>query len=101
MVVNSLKCCCIFPLKKCRITEIFPGTFKITCQGDGIIFCAENTTVGRSWMTAIKETIDVHIQCRKTIRKGSSKRTPIRRKDVKYFENERLSSPMHKKYVSK
>ena len=80
--------------------EIFPGTFKITCQGDGIIFSTPELAIARSWVSAVKETIDLHIQCRKTIRKGSSKRTPIRRKNLKYFDQEPVLSPMRRKYVS-
>lgn len=100
-VVGALQCCCIFPLKKCRVTEVFPGTFKLTCQGDGAIFCADTAQLARSWTAEIKQTVEVHIQCRKTIRKGSSKRTPIRkRRDVKYFESEQIMSPTRKKYVS-
>ncbi|KAJ6641591.1 hypothetical protein Bhyg_06531, partial [Pseudolycoriella hygida] len=98
VVPNSLQCSCIFPLKKCRISEVFPGTFKLTCQGDGIILCAEDIATSKSWMTAMKETIELHIQCRKTIRKGSSKRTPMRHKDLKHFESEEVLSPSKKKY---
>lgn len=100
LLVGSLQCCCIFPLKKCRITEMFPGTFKLTCQGDGVILCAGSADEGRAWLAAIKDTIDVHVQCRKTIRKGSSKRTPMRRKDVKNFENEAANAQTRRKYVS-
>lgn len=89
LVVGALQCCCIFPLKKCRVSEIFPGSFKLTCQGDGIILSADTVANGRAWLAAIKDTIDVHVQCRKTIRKGSSKRAPIRRRqEVKKFESQ-------------
>lgn len=99
-MVGSLQCCCIFPLKKCRITEIFTGNFKLTCQGDGIILSAEDRTSSQMWIAAIRETIDLHIQCRKTIRKGSSKRTPMRRKDLKNFDREPcVLSPLRRKYV--
>lgn len=107
LLVGALECCCIFPLKKCRVSEIFPGTFKLTCQGDGIILSADTAVEGRSWLAAIKETIDVHVQCRRTIRKGSSKRAPIRRRDVKKFganndAGTTQTDPIAKrKYVSK
>lgn len=100
VVTNSLQCSCIFPLKKCRISEVFPGTFKVTCQGDGIILCADDVAVSKSWMIALKETIELHIQCRKTIRKGSSKRTPMRNKALKNFGADEVLSPTRKKYVS-
>lgn len=99
-MANSLQCSCIFPLKKSRMTEVFPGTFKLTCQGDGIILCADDVALSKSWMAAIKETIELHIQCRKTIRKGSSKRTPMRNKDLKNFGIDEVLSPSKKKYVN-
>lgn len=77
-VENSLACCCIFPLKKCKVIEFFPGNFKLICQGDGLIFCTDDITVGYAWVVAIREAIEAHIECRKTLRKESSKRKPIR-----------------------
>ncbi|CAO1347552.1 unnamed protein product [Diamesa serratosioi] len=97
-VENSLDCCCIFPLKKCKVQEIFAGKFKITCQGDGIIMCSEDVKTGRSWIQSIKETIDEHVEGRKTIRKDSSKRLPMRKKEAKKFESREALSPGDKKY---
>lgn len=75
---NGLECCCIFPLKKCKVMELFSGNFKITCSGDGTIFTADNSEVCRSWFQAIREAIELHVQCRKTLRKLSSNRKPMR-----------------------
>lgn len=99
-VENSLDCCCIFPLKKCKINEIFAGKFKLTCLNEGIILCSEDVAGGKSWIKAIKEAIDLHVETRKTIRKDSSKRQPMRKKQVKNFEAE-LMSPSDKKNVSR
>lgn len=101
VVANSLQCCCIFPLKKCRVFETFPGTFKITCQGDGVILCSESSADVCEWIQAIRETIELHIQYRKTIRKGSSKRKPLRKKDLQNFEADQVLSPTKRKYVRK
>ncbi|XP_055911931.1 pleckstrin homology domain-containing family G member 3 [Eupeodes corollae] len=97
VVENSLECCCIFPLKKCKVYEMFPGNFKITCQGDGIILCTSDLNLGRTWVGFIKDAIELHIICRKTLRKESSKRTPIRKKDIKYFDSDFLVSPNKRK----
>jgi hypothetical protein len=99
LVENSLDCCCIFPLKKCKVVEIFAGKFKLTCLGDGIIFSSDEVQNSRNWIEDIKDTIELHVECRRTIRKDSSKRKPIRKKDVKNFENDVLS-PGDKKGVS-
>lgn len=102
MAENSLDLCCIFPLKKCKINEIFAGKFKLTCLNEGIILCSEDVQTGRSWISAIREAIDMHIEIRKTIRKDSSKRLPMRKKQAKKFEKfeEELMSPTEKKNVS-
>uniref|UniRef100_A0A1B0C9G2 Putative rho/rac guanine nucleotide exchange factor/faciogenital dysplasia protein 3 n=1 Tax=Lutzomyia longipalpis TaxID=7200 RepID=A0A1B0C9G2_LUTLO len=91
---NSLQCCCIFPLKKTKITELFPGTFRISCQGDGVIFRTLDMLEGQSWVVAMQEAIAMHIEFRKTLRKESSKRRPLRRKkDVRNFESDTILSP--------
>lgn len=102
VIENSLDCCCIFPLKKCKIIEIFAGKFKLTCLTEVIILCSEDVQTGRGWIGAIKEAIDMHIETRKTIRKDSSKRQPMRKKEVKKFEKfeAELMSPSEKKNVS-
>jgi hypothetical protein len=84
------------------VTEIFAGKFKLTCLNEGIILCSEDVITGRGWIKTLKETIDMHIETRKTIRKDSSKRTPMRKKQVKKFEQleAELLSPNEKKSVS-
>jgi RhoGEF domain len=98
-VENSLECCCIFPLKKCKVTELFPGKFKITCQGDGIILSSDDVAVAKGWVKILQESIDLHIDFRKTLRKESSKRKPTRKREVKHFDND-VSALATKKYVS-
>uniref|UniRef100_A0A1A9WEK9 DH domain-containing protein n=1 Tax=Glossina brevipalpis TaxID=37001 RepID=A0A1A9WEK9_9MUSC len=93
LVENALECCCIFPLKKCKVYDLLPGNFKITCQGDGIIFSTSDLQMCRTWVGFIRDAIDLHIECRKTLRKESSKRTPLRKKDVKHFGEEYVLSP--------
>ncbi|EDW73393.2 uncharacterized protein Dwil_GK16672 [Drosophila willistoni] len=97
VVENSLECCCIFPLKKCKVYEMLPGNFKLTCQNDGIIFGAGDLQQSRTWVSFIRDAIDLHVQCRKTLRKDSSKRTPIRKKDIKKFGSDYVLSPNKRK----
>lgn len=71
-------------------------------MSEGIILCSEDVETGRSWIKAIREAVDVHVETRKTIRKDSSKRRPMRKKEVKKFEKfeAELMSPTEKKNVS-
>ncbi|XP_055536093.1 putative protein tag-52 [Wyeomyia smithii] len=85
---NGLECCCIFPLKKCKVVEMFRGSFKISCSGDGTIFTAENPNESHSWFQAIQDAVELHVQCRKTLRKLSSNRKPMRKKHIQRLEPE-------------
>ncbi|XP_058831072.1 putative protein tag-52 isoform X1 [Topomyia yanbarensis] len=85
---NGLECCCIFPLKKCKVVEMFRGSFKITCSGDGIIFTADNQEDSHSWFQTIRDAVELHVQCRKTLRKLSSNRKPMRKKHIQRLEPE-------------
>lgn len=79
---------------------MLPGNFKLTCQNDGIIFASDDLHLSRNWVGFIRDAIDLHVQCRKTLRKDSSKRTPIRKKDMKKFGSDYVLSPNKRKCVS-
>ncbi|XP_053685678.1 putative protein tag-52 [Sabethes cyaneus] len=85
---NGLECCCIFPLKKCKVAEMFRGSFKLSCSGDGIIFTADNPDESSAWFQTIREAIELHVECRKTLRKLSSNRKPMRKKHIQRLEPE-------------
>lgn len=80
VVENSLECCCIFPLKKCKVQETLRGTFRIKCQDDEIVLQTSDEELARSWVRAIKEAIEQHVEYRRTLRKESSRRMPLRKK---------------------
>lgn len=71
-------------------------------MSEGIILCSEDVATGRGWIKALKEAVDMHIETRKTIRKDSSKRKPMRKKEIKKFEalDAELMSPNERKSVS-
>uniref|UniRef100_A0A182J5D1 Uncharacterized protein n=1 Tax=Anopheles atroparvus TaxID=41427 RepID=A0A182J5D1_ANOAO len=85
---SSIACSCIFPLKKCKIVELFRGNFRITCSGDGTIFSSDGEDDSHAWYLAIREAIELHVQCRKTLRKASSNRKPMRKKHLQRLEPE-------------
>lgn len=96
VVENSLQCCCIYPLRKSKVTEMFSANFKLSCQGEGIIFHAENDLQCREWVAQIKEVIDMLVESRKTLRKESSRKRPVKKNQLKYFEAEYILSPPQK-----
>lgn len=69
----------------------------MTCLAEGIILCSKDVETGRNWIKAIKEAVEFHIETRKTIRKDSSKRQPMRKKQVKKFENLESENAWQKK----
>uniref|UniRef100_A0A182QXL4 DH domain-containing protein n=1 Tax=Anopheles farauti TaxID=69004 RepID=A0A182QXL4_9DIPT len=86
---SSIACSCVFPLKKCKIVELFRGNFRLTCSGDGTIFSADGDEAdSHGWYVAIREAIEMHVQCRKTLRKLSSNRKPMRKKHLQRLEPE-------------
>jgi hypothetical protein len=55
---NSLRCCCILPLKKCRVDEILSkGMFKITCQNEVLILCSATAEEGDAWISALRKAV--------------------------------------------
>lgn len=80
VVENSLECCCIFPLKKCKVQETLRGTFRIKCQDDEIVLQTSDEQLAKEWVQAIKEAIEMHVEYRRTLRKESSRRMPLRKK---------------------
>ena len=84
---NSLRCCCIYPLNKSKVTELFAGKFKISCQGEGVIFCANSEQESRGWVSALNDAIECHVVRKKTLRKLSSHRRPVKKKDIKYLDS--------------
>uniref|UniRef100_A0A182YJF4 Uncharacterized protein n=1 Tax=Anopheles stephensi TaxID=30069 RepID=A0A182YJF4_ANOST len=85
---SSIACSCVFPLKKCKIVQLFRGNFRLTCSGDGTIFCSDGEDESHAWYVAIREAIELHVQCRKTLRKLSSNRKPMRKKHLQRLEPE-------------
>ncbi|XP_018567136.1 FYVE, RhoGEF and PH domain-containing protein 3 [Anoplophora glabripennis] len=98
--VNSLKCFSIFPLNKCKIIEILDkGCLKVICQDEELILYHEQFNETKNWIKTIKETIDDHLKDRKTLRKESSARRPVKRKDLYEYHEVGLSPgrPLKKK----
>ncbi|XP_072400066.1 rho guanine nucleotide exchange factor 39 [Diabrotica undecimpunctata] len=81
--VNSLKCMSIFPLGKCKVLEILDkGCMKILCQNDELVLYHDQFSETKIWIETLKEAIESHLSGRRTLRKDSSSRRPVKRKDM-------------------
>ncbi|PSN37374.1 hypothetical protein C0J52_14286 [Blattella germanica] len=95
--LNSLRCCCILPLKKCTVDEILSkGMFKITCQTETLIVCSSSVAEGEAWITALRNAVKQYHECRQTLRKDSSSRRPRRRHFECDLSQEDLLHPVKK-----
>nr|CAH7719837.1 unnamed protein product [Callosobruchus chinensis] len=100
--VNSLKCVSIFPLGKCRIVEVLDkGCMKIVCQDEELILYHDELSETKIWIATIRDAIESHLNDRKTLRKDSSSRRPVKRKDILEYHEVGLSPgrPMKKRRV--
>ncbi|XP_023023743.2 rho guanine nucleotide exchange factor 4 [Leptinotarsa decemlineata] len=81
--VNSLKCLSIFPLSKCQVFEVLDkGCMRIKCQEEELILYHDQFSETKSWIEKIKNCVKNHLNDRKTLRKDSSSRRPVKRKDM-------------------
>ncbi|CAH0547503.1 unnamed protein product [Brassicogethes aeneus] len=100
--VNSLKTSLIFPLNKSKITEILDkGCFKINCQDEEVILYNDKLVETKKWIEALKLTIENHIEDRKSLRKESSSRRPVKRKDMQEYHEVGVSPgrPLKKRKI--
>ncbi|EEZ99641.1 rho guanine nucleotide exchange factor 39 [Tribolium castaneum] len=90
--VNSLKCCGIFPLSKCKIQTVYDkGAFKVVCQNEEIVLYDGSYSETVQWVEEIESAIETHVNDRKTLRKESTVRRPVKRKDLGEYNEIGLS----------
>lgn len=89
---NCLKCKKIFPLNKCVIIENNEkGCFQIHCEGDDFILYDRVLSITKDWASAISDASDNCVEKRKTLRKESSSRKPVKRREFKEYNDFGLS----------
>ncbi|XP_076052966.1 FYVE, RhoGEF and PH domain-containing protein 3-like isoform X2 [Oratosquilla oratoria] len=87
---GSLQCCCVLPLKHCTVTPIFGSsnqckTFRICCESENLVLYSSDADEGNSWLLAIEEAIARLAAKRRTLRKESSSKKPMRRPALRKF----------------
>lgn len=80
---GSLKCCCVLPLKRCVVQPVLSeGVLRLSCHGETLILfspCVDDT---KKWMEALQQALKQYHANLQTLRKDSSSRRPMRRKDI-------------------
>ncbi|XP_068243639.1 rho guanine nucleotide exchange factor 39-like [Palaemon carinicauda] len=83
---KSLECRCVLPLRHCSVISVFGsdrGLFRLKCKSeDMLLFCSDHGN-STDWVRDIKEAVSVAIQRRKTLRKDSSARKPMRKTAIR------------------
>ncbi|KAL7644689.1 UNVERIFIED_CONTAM: hypothetical protein RMT77_004230 [Armadillidium vulgare] len=86
---GSLECCCMLPLRYCRVNTVFGGsgdqgiTFRLQCSDEDLLLYSAVASEGEEWIKAIREASQEALRKRKTLRKASSRRKAIRRTPLK------------------
>lgn len=92
LTLNSLKCSSIFPISKCRIVEVpDKGCLRIVCQDEELILYHDQYSETKKWIDSISDCIENYLSDRKTLRKDSSSRRPVKRKDLHEYHEVGLS----------
>ena len=71
------------------------GVFKLKWQKEELLlYSKEGASVSQEWVAAIQETTNSHKSAAATLRKESSRRTPLKRPDMLRLRRETLSQIM-------
>lgn len=80
---GALKCCCVLPLKRCIVQPVMSqGVLRLSCHGETLILfsaCVDDT---KKWLEALQQALKQYHANLNTLRKDSSARRPMRRRDI-------------------
>ncbi|XP_045595613.1 rho guanine nucleotide exchange factor 39 isoform X2 [Procambarus clarkii] len=80
---NSLECCCLLPLRHCSVVSVLgngqQGLFRLKCESEDMLLYSSDNTGGSKWVSTLIEAVREAVDKRKTLRKDSSSRKPLRR----------------------
>lgn len=99
---NTLKCSSIFPLKRCKVQPyIEKGCFEITCENEEINLFHRELSVTSDWIDAINNAIQDLCSNKRTLRKESSARRPVKRKNLNEYHEESLNIQLRPRKIQK
>ncbi|KAK8379262.1 hypothetical protein O3P69_019249 [Scylla paramamosain] len=86
---NSLDFCCVLPLRHCVVIPLLGSgareLFRIKCESEDLLLYSSEEAGGGGgeWVAALKKAVEQAVRKRRTLRKDSTSRKPIRRQDLK------------------
>ncbi|KAK7078752.1 Rho guanyl-nucleotide exchange factor activity protein [Halocaridina rubra] len=83
---RSLECCCLLPVRHCSVTSVFSsegGLFRLKCKTEDMLLFSSDHGTSTEWVKDINEAIRKANEKRKTLRKDSSSRRPMRKVAIK------------------
>lgn len=80
---NSLECCCLLPLRHCFIVPVLgngqQGLFRLRCESEDMLLYSSDNPTQSEWVSTLSKAVKEAVEKRKTLRKDSSARKPLRR----------------------
>ncbi|KAF2355942.1 Dbl (DH) domain [Trinorchestia longiramus] len=86
---DSLECCCVLPLRHCSVIPILADddctpVFRVVCLNEDLTLYSKNGKgAGQAWIRALKEAISAAAANRRTLKKDSSAKRPLRRAQLR------------------
>lgn len=103
---RSYTCCCVLPIKHCKLERVFVtttkeaenssggGVFKITCKEESLLLFSDVSGVAQAWSDAIEKAIRKANDDRQTLRKPSSHKIPLRGRSLrKHRQQQKKTNP--------
>ncbi|XP_070199938.1 rho guanine nucleotide exchange factor 39-like [Littorina saxatilis] len=96
---RSYTCCCVLPVKHCKLERVFVtntkqsdsnggGVFKITCKEESLVLYSDDTGAAEEWSKVIEKAIRQANDDRQTLRKPSSNKIPLRGRSLRKARQE-------------
>ncbi|KAK7477585.1 hypothetical protein BaRGS_00031190 [Batillaria attramentaria] len=102
---RSYTCCCVLPIKHCKLERVFVtntketdscagGVFKITCKEESLLLYSDTAGVAQAWSETVEKAIRKANDDRQTLRKPSSHKIPLRGRSLrKHRQQQKKTNP--------
>ncbi|XP_032792326.2 FYVE, RhoGEF and PH domain-containing protein 3 isoform X1 [Daphnia magna] len=96
---GSLICNCVLPLRHCKAEAVVgDGLFRVTCRDECLLLCSDTAEEGKQWVETISAAVEQLEANFRTLRKESSSRRPIRKRQL--HQKDSLMRKFHQKKLT-